>query len=122
MSVRFLFFLLPLFIPAPAMSQDAPADTAPQPEATAPAPAPAPEKTDQPAAAPVSGKDWRDVSGYRFPALASTVAAAQNMAQAMILRDYCANAKVPDAFVRARLARFSRITGREENCRSLLDY
>lgn len=98
------------------MSQNAPAgEVAPQETA-----APAPQKADRPAATP--GKDWRDVSGYRFPALASTVAAAQNMAQAMILRDYCANTKVPDDFVRERLTRFSRITGREESCQSLLDY
>jgi hypothetical protein len=44
------------------------------------------------------------------------------MVQAMILRDYCANEKLPDDFVRDRLARFGRITGREEDCQSLLDY
>ena len=104
MSVRFLFFFLAFLIAAPAMSQGAAAL----------------QKADRAVAA--SGEGWRDVGGYRFPALASTVAAAQNMAQAMILRDYCANAKVPDDFVRERLARFSRITGREENCQSLLDY
>ncbi|MDR1064616.1 MAG: hypothetical protein LBL48_11935 [Azoarcus sp.] len=75
---------------------------------------------DQPAKP--SGEDERDTSGYRFPALAVTVAAAQNMAYAMILRDYCANARLPAAFVRERLARFSRMTGREESCPSLLDY
>jgi hypothetical protein len=67
-------------------------------------------------------EDWRDTTGYRYPSLASTVAAAQNMAYAMTLREYCADTKVPSAFVRERLARFSRITGREENCQSLLDY
>lgn len=69
-----------------------------------------------------SKKDWRDVSGYPFPALADTVAAARNMAQAMILRDYCANKELSDDFVRERLALFGRVTGREEDCRSLLDY
>ena len=69
-----------------------------------------------------SGKNWRDTSGSPFPALADTVAAAQNMAQAMILRDYCANKKLSDDFVRERLARFSRITGREEDCQSLIDH
>ncbi|MDR1462996.1 MAG: hypothetical protein LBI68_07670 [Azoarcus sp.] len=75
---------------------------------------------DRPAEA--SEDDKRDTSGYGFPALAVTVAAAQNMAYAMILRDYCANARLPGKFVRERLALFSRMTGREESCRSLLDY
>ncbi|MDR0700879.1 MAG: hypothetical protein LBF61_00460 [Azoarcus sp.] len=69
-----------------------------------------------------SGEDARDTSGYPFPALAVTVAAAQNMAYAMILRDYCADTRLPMEFVRERLARFSRMTGREETCKSLLDY
>jgi hypothetical protein len=80
----------------------------------------APEKEKTPDAS--SGKGWRDTSGYPFPALADTVAAVQNMVQAMILRDYCANEKLPDNFVRNRLTRFSRITGREEDCQSLFDY
>ncbi|MDR2032479.1 MAG: hypothetical protein LBP86_09590 [Azoarcus sp.] len=67
-------------------------------------------------------KDGRDTRDYRFPARADSVAAAQNMAHAMALRDYCADARVSAEFVRARLARFSRMTGREETCRSLLDY
>ena len=80
----------------------------------------APEETEQ--SVPSSGEGGRDLAGYRFPALAATAAAAQNMAHAMILRDYCANAGLPAEFVRERLARFSRVTGREETCRSLLDY
>ena len=40
----------------------------------------------------------------------------------MSLRDYCANEKLPDGFVRRRLVLFSRITGREEDCQSVLDY
>ncbi|MDR1662255.1 MAG: hypothetical protein LBR95_07525 [Azoarcus sp.] len=73
-------------------------------------------------AAKPAGEDGRDISGYRFPALALTVAAAQNAAYAMILRDYCADVRLPMEFVRERLTRFSRMTGREESCRSLLDY
>lgn len=83
-------------------------------------PAVAQEAPARAAAAP--GKDGRDTTGYPFPARADTVAAAQNMAHAMALRDYCADARVPAEFVRERLARFSRMTGREETCRSLLDY
>jgi hypothetical protein len=67
-------------------------------------------------------KDWRSTEGYSFPAIAQTVAAMQNLAHAMHLRDYCSDRKVSDDFVRARLARFSQLTGRQESCRSLLDY
>lgn len=66
--------------------------------------------------------EWRDTSGYRFPALAKTVADMQNLAYAMQLRDLCANARVPDDFVRERLDRFGEMTGRAESCASLLDY
>jgi len=69
-----------------------------------------------------SRKGWRDTSNYPFPALADTVAAVQNMVQATALSNYCANKKLPDDFVRGRLALFSRITGREEDCQSVLDY
>lgn len=65
---------------------------------------------------------FRDLSGYRFPPPARTVRDMQNVAQAIQLRDYCADARVSDDFVRERLALFSRITGRAETCRSLLDY
>jgi len=67
-------------------------------------------------------KDWRSTEGYSFPAIAQTVAAMQNLAHAMHLRDYCSDRKVTDDFVRERLARFSQLTGRQETCRSLLDY
>ncbi|MDR3212922.1 MAG: hypothetical protein LBT71_03230 [Azoarcus sp.] len=111
MSPRAFSVLAPILCCAPALAQDAPvAPAVSAPTGTAPA-APVKEK-----------EDWRDTSGYRFPALTVTIAAAQNMAQAMILRDYCADAKLPAEFVRARLASFSRMTGRAETCRSLLDY
>lgn len=64
----------------------------------------------------------RDTSGYPFPSLAATTARMQNVAHAMRLRDYCADRRVPDAFVRVQLERFSLITGRPESCASLLDY
>ncbi|AWI78024.1 hypothetical protein CEW87_00890 [Parazoarcus communis] len=67
-------------------------------------------------------KDWRSTEGYTFPALAKTVADMQNLAHAMHLRDYCSDLRVSDEFVRERLARFSQLTGRQETCRSLLDY
>ncbi|CAM5340286.1 hypothetical protein [Thauera mechernichensis] len=66
--------------------------------------------------------EWRSTAGYPFPALADTVARMQNVAHAMRLRDYCADRRVPDEFVRARLQRFSQLTGREETCTTLLDY
>ncbi len=65
---------------------------------------------------------WRSTAGYPLPALADTVARMQHVAHAMQLRDYCANRRLPDAFVRERLQRFSRLTGREEDCQTLLDY
>ena len=109
-------FLL-LFMSSLGWGQIAP-DTAAQPVDSGIASVPDKAKASE--AAP--GKDWRNTSGYPFPSLADTVAAAQNMAQAMLLRDYCANRRLPDDFVRDRLARFSRITGREEDCQSLLGY
>ena len=85
-----------------------------------------------PAAAPGAGEaqpakapdvpEWRRTDNYRFPAIAKTVADMQNLAYAMQLRDYCADRRVSDDFVRDRLARFGRMTGREENCASLMDY
>ena len=66
--------------------------------------------------------DWRDVGAYPFPAISRTVRDMQNLAYAMQLRDYCADDRVPDAFVLDRLARFSVLTGRQETCRTLLEY
>ena len=74
-----------------------------------------------PAKAPAR-PEWRDTTGYRFPAAGKTVADMQNAAHAMRLREYCADARVKDEFVRERLERFSAITGRKETCRTLLDY
>lgn len=66
--------------------------------------------------------DFRDTRAYPFPALSRTVRDMQHLAYAFQLRDYCADERVPDAFVRLQLARFSLITGRDETCRSLGDY
>ncbi len=66
--------------------------------------------------------DWRDTSRYRFPAVASTTEAMQHLAYAMQLREYCANRRIPDVFVREQLKHFGVMTGREENCRTLSDY
>ena len=83
------------------------------------APAPAQQRD----AAPTKpAADWRNTDGYRFPPIAKAVADMQNLAYAMTLRDYCNDRRVADAFVLAQLARFSKITGRAETCRSLLDY
>jgi hypothetical protein len=77
------------------------------------------------AAVPEAGKPVeavRDTTGYRYPALSRTVRDMQNLAYAMQLRDYCADDRLSDEFVKAQLARFSRITGRTETCRTLLAY
>lgn len=75
------------------------------------------------APAPAAGRPpWRRLDGHAFPALADTVSSLQNMSHAMQLRDYCADGRIEDDFVRDRLARFSRITGREEDCSTLLRY
>jgi len=66
--------------------------------------------------------DFRDTSGYPFSAIAQVTADLQNVAYAMQLRDYCADRRLSDDFVRDRLRRFSRISGRSETCQSLLDY
>lgn len=59
---------------------------------------------------------------YPLPAVAHTVRELQHAAQAMILREYCADRQIPDEFVSQRLAEFSRQTGRPEDCRTLLEY
>ena len=74
------------------------------------------------AAASTPTPEWRRTDGYRFPALADSVRRLQFAAQAMQLREYCADRRVPDEFVRERLQRFGRMTGREETCASLVDY
>ncbi len=66
--------------------------------------------------------EWRRTDGYRFPALADSVRRLQYVAQAMQLREYCADRRVSDEFVRERLQHFGRLTGREETCASLKDY
>lgn len=71
---------------------------------------------------PAARSEWRNIDAYRLPALATTVADLQNLAHAMQLREFCADARVPDDFVRERLDRFGAITGRVESCASLLDY
>ena len=116
-------YILPLL--CVALSSAAAAQTAaPSAAAAAPAASGAPQGTQAAAAAP--GKpprpEWRDTSAYRFPAIAKTVSDLQNLAHAMRLRDYCADGRVKDEFVRERLDRFSVITGRPETCRTLLDY
>lgn len=89
-------------------------------------PAPAPASAATAAAAPEQAaapdKEWRSTAGYPFPAIAQTVADMQRLAFAMQLREYCSDRKVADEFVRERLARFGQLTGRQETCRSLLEY
>ncbi|MCL1860346.1 MAG: hypothetical protein FWG52_02260 [Proteobacteria bacterium] len=82
-------FLL-LFMPCLGVGQPVPDTAAQQPPSAATAESDAafvvgPDKAKTPDAS--SGKGWRDTSGYQFPALAETIAAAQNMVQAMVLRD-----------------------------------
>ncbi|MGL1834286.1 hypothetical protein ACKVEX_11825 [Rhodocyclaceae bacterium SMB388] len=66
--------------------------------------------------------DFRDTSANPFAALSRTVRDMQHLAYALQLRDYCADDRVSDEFVRVQLARFSLLTGREETCASLKDY
>lgn len=97
--------LLPiaLFLTTHAFAQTPPAD--PLPEAP-------------PDARKAGGVPYR----YPMPAIAQTVREIQHSTQAMLLREYCADERIPDAFVNERLAMFSRQTGRTEDCRTLLDY
>ena len=105
-----LLVILISFVCMPlAHAQDAPAPAA-SPAAAAPA---------QDAAL---DKEWRSTAGYPFPAVAQTVTDMQRLAFAMQLREYCSDRRVADEFVRERLARFGQLTGRQEPCRSLLDY
>lgn len=78
----------------------------------------------QGAAAPpaVQTPDWRRTDAYVFGAIGDLTRRMQFVAQAMQLRDYCADRRVPDAFVQGRLQQFGRMTGREETCTTLLDY
>lgn len=86
----------------------------------------APAQADVPSASaaetPKPDRSFRDTTGYRYPALSRTQRDLQNLAYALQLRDYCADDRVPDEFVKAQLASFSRITGRVETCRTLLAY
>lgn len=66
--------------------------------------------------------EWRRTDAYVFRAIGDVTRRMQFVAQAMHLRDYCADRTVPDDFVRDRLQRFGRMTGRDETCTSLLDY
>lgn len=74
------------------------------------------------ATAPSKPPEWRDTSTYPFPSIAYTLERMQFLAYAQQLREYCANRHIPDTFVKERLHRFSAMTGREETCKSLLDY
>ena len=78
-----------------------------------------------PAAARAPGPavpEWRRTDAYVFRAIGDVTRRMQFVPQAMQLRDWCADRSVPDDFVRERLQRFGRMTGREETCTTLLDY
>jgi hypothetical protein len=78
---------------------------------------------DPPSEAPTDARRAGDIPyRYPMPAIAQTVREIQHSTQAMLLREYCADEKIPDAFVNERLALFSQQTGRAEDCRTLLDY
>lgn len=101
------------------------AQQAPQAQRAQQAPAAAPQAAGgqggaAPQAAPVP--DWRRTDAYVFGAIGNVTRRMQFVAQAMQLRDYCADRRVPDAFVQGRLQQFGRMTGREETCTTLLDY
>lgn len=67
-------------------------------------------------------KSFRDTSRYAFKAVAATTFDLQMLTYAMQLREFCANRTISDDFVKARLARFSQMSGREEDCASLAEY
>jgi hypothetical protein len=76
-----------------------------------------------PAVAPAPAvPEWRRTDAYVFGSIGDVTRRMQFVAQAMQLRDWCADRRVPDDFVRERLQRFGRMTGREESCTTLLDY
>ena len=81
------------------------------------APAPAAARASAPAV-----PEWRRTDAYVFRAIGDVTRRMQFVPQAMQLRDWCADRSVPDDFVRERLQRFGRMTGREETCTTLLDY
>lgn len=115
----------PMFFPRLILLLTLPVSAAMAQGAAAPAATPAPgvavaAENGESAKKPTDS--WRDTSSYIFPAIAKTVTDMQNVAYAMTLRDYCADRRVPDDFVRERLKRFSAMTGREETCPSLMDY
>ena len=99
-----LFILVIWVLSAPATAQQAEAD--------------APAEGELIDARAADGKPYR----YPMPAVAETVRDLQHSTQAMLLREYCADKRISDDFVNQRLAAFSRQTGREENCRTLLEY
>lgn len=103
-------FLAALLLSGPGGAQQGDVD--------APAPAPAPAEGEVVDARGADGKPYR----YPMPAVAETVRDLQHSTQAMLLREYCADKRIPDDFVNRRLAEFSRQTGRDENCRTLLEY
>ncbi len=119
-----LILLLPLLLLAPCAVAQAPqaGGQAQEAQATAPTTPPAATEPTTEEKGKKDADDWRDTRGYRFPAIAKTVEDLQYLAYAMQLREYCANRRVSDDFVRERLKRFSAMTGREESCRTLLDY
>jgi len=87
---------------------------------------PVPAQTSDPAPASGAPSDARRAGDrpyrYPMPAIAHTVREVQYSTQAMLLMEYCADTRIPDAFVNERLAEFSRQTGRREDCRTLLEY
>lgn len=89
--------------------------SAPAQQGRPPAPA---ASTERPAQVP----EWRRTDAYVFRSIGDVSRRMQFIPQAMQLRDFCADRSVPDDFVRERLQRFGRMTGREETCTTLLDY
>lgn len=99
-----LSLLLALLTALPALAQT-------------PDPAPTPDEP-PPDARKAGDQPYR----YPLPAITYTVRQAQHSTQAMLLMEYCADERIADEFVNQRLAEFSRQTGRQEDCRTLLEY
>lgn len=114
---RIVSCLICLLLAGAVQAQQAPPAAAPPAANAAPAGADGEEE-----AGDQDDRAWRDTSAYPFGALAGTALRLELVAKAMQLRDYCADRRVQDEFVRERLRRFSALSGRPEDCRSLLDY
>ena len=74
------------------------------------------------AAAQAEAQRLKRVFGLRPAPPAVLVRESSLAVQAWQLRDYCADPRLDNAFVAAQLEKFSKISGRTEDCASILQY